>query len=250
MKTLTCHNTIIGENDQSAIALPIVAANLDELKEQLPAIKESQPDLVEWRIDHLDHTPELKDLKEIRVALTTGLGDLPIIATFRTQGEGGAMPLEEAAYGDLLAKLAQSGFDLIDVEVDHDQKMVEKAIQAIHDQNLQVIASYHNFQSTPTNAFLQNQFEKMANLKADMAKIAVMPTTKADVLRLLTASQTAQESLAIPIVTMAMGDLGKISRIAGQLSGSAITFASLDEASGSAPGQLTIAQIRQIFQLL
>lgn len=160
------------------------------------------------------------------------------------------MPLEEAAYGDLLASLAQSGFDLIDVEVDHDQKMVEKAIQAIHDQNRQVIASYHNFQSTPTNAFLQNQFEKMANLKADMAKIAVMPTTKADVLRLLTASQTAQESLAIPIVTMAMGDLGKISRIAGQLSGSAITFASLDETSGSAPGQLTIAQIRQIFQLL
>ncbi|USS91750.1 type I 3-dehydroquinate dehydratase [Fructobacillus americanaquae] len=250
MKTLTCHNTIIGENDQSAIALPIVATNLADLKEQLPAIRESQPDLVEWRIDHLDHTPELKDLKDIRAALTVGLGDLPIIATFRTQGEGGAMPLEEADYGDLLANLAQSDFDLIDVEVDHDLNLVEKAIQASHDRNQLVIASYHNFQSTPTTTFLQKQFEKMANLKADMAKIAVMPKTKADVFRLLTVSQTAQESLTIPIVTMAMGDLGKISRIAGQLSGSAITFASLDETAESAPGQLTIAQIRQIFQLL
>ena len=78
--------------------------------------------------------------------------------------------------------------------------------------------------------------------QADICKIAVMPRDATDVLTLLSATNEMYTHYAsVPIVTMSMGQLGMISRVTGQLFGSALTFGS---AKASAPGQLSVQVLR------
>ena len=78
---------------------------------------------------------------------------------------------------------------------------------------------------------------------AHIAKAAVMPNSQRDVLVLLNATLKARtEALQIPIITMSMGKLGIVTRIAGGLFGSDITFAAGKEASS--PGQIPIGKLR------
>ena len=78
---------------------------------------------------------------------------------------------------------------------------------------------------------------KMQELGCDLVKYAVMPQSERDVLTLLDTTLTMKEEYSdTPVVTMSMGHLGVVSRICGQVFGSAITFGTAGKAS--APGQL------------
>src|SRR5438105_2971047 len=85
-------------------------------------------------------------------------------------------------------------------------------------------------------------------LVADVAKIAVMPQSMDDVLALLAATSRASRSLVIPLVSMAMGPLGAVTRANGWLFGSAMTFAV--GASSSAPGQMPIEDVRNAVAIM
>ena len=83
----------------------------------------------------------------------------------------------------------------------------------------------------------------------DIAKLAVMPVSRGDVLRLLEVSVRMHENFADrPFITMSMGKLGGISRLAGSFDGSAITFATCGRAS--APGQIPSEALMGILKLL
>ena len=87
------------------------------------------------------------------------------------------------------------------------------------------------------------------DLGADIAKIAVMPKDYADVLTLLGATLKARTgAVKVPIVTMSMGPEGEVTRVAGGLFGSDLTFAVGKEAS--APGQIPITDLRQAMSVL
>jgi 3-dehydroquinate dehydratase-1 len=81
----------------------------------------------------------------------------------------------------------------------------------------------------------------MAASGADVVKIAVTPQSTADVLTLLGATARAAETLDVPVIGIAMGELGRVSRLCGGEFGSAATFATVGE--GSAPGQMTAEQV-------
>jgi 3-dehydroquinate dehydratase-1 len=84
---------------------------------------------------------------------------------------------------------------------------------------------------------------------ADIAKVAVMPKDYADVLTLLSATLKARKgAVKVPIVTMSMGSEGGITRLAGGLFGSDITFAIGKESS--APGQIPIGDLRKAMAVL
>jgi 3-dehydroquinate dehydratase-1 len=85
-------------------------------------------------------------------------------------------------------------------------------------------------------------FARAADLGADVAKLAVMPQDARDVQALLAATAEADRRLSIPLVSMAMGELGVASRVVGFRYGSRITWASAGAAS--APGQLPLGQLR------
>ena len=82
----------------------------------------------------------------------------------------------------------------------------------------------------------------------NIPKLAVMPKTKADVIKLLIASEEISRELDKPIVTMSMGKLGVISRIGGEIFGSAMTFGT--NGAASAPGQIDANYLSELLNLL
>ena len=89
----------------------------------------------------------------------------------------------------------------------------------------------------------------MQDLGADIPKIAVMPQSKADVLTLLSATEEMATNFADrPIITMSMAATGLISRLCGEVFGSAATFGAVGKAS--APGQMNAKDLETILSLL
>ncbi len=103
--------------------------------------------------------------------------------------------------------------------------------------------SAHHFDRTPPVDEMVRAFARAADLGADVAKLAVMPRSARDVDALLAATADADRSLAIPLVSMAMGEMGVASRVIGFRYGSRITWASAGAAS--APGQLPLTELRR-----
>ena len=89
----------------------------------------------------------------------------------------------------------------------------------------------------------------MQELGADIPKIAVMPQSKRDVLTLLAATEEMVSEYANrPIITMSMAGTGLISRLCGEVFGSALTFGAVGKAS--APGQMNALQLREILSMI
>ena len=90
---------------------------------------------------------------------------------------------------------------------------------------------------------------KMQELGADIPKIAVMPTCRRDVLTLLCATEEMYtEHADRPIITMSMAGTGLISRLCGEVFGSALTFGAAKKAS--APGQAAVNDLNNMLQFL
>lgn len=108
--------------------------------------------------------------------------------------------------------------------------------------------SSHNFDKTPADGELVMKLGVMRQFDADFGKIAVMPHSLKDVLQIMGLSQKMQGLASVPLILIAMGDLGKITRVAGELMGSVMTFAALEESS--APGQIDITEMSRILAAL
>ncbi|MDD9138738.1 type I 3-dehydroquinate dehydratase [Fructobacillus sp. CRL 2054] len=228
------------------VALPITVVTPDELTKLLPTIQKANPDIVEWRLDFLEKWQDDATLVEISSSIRQAFPETPIIGTYRTKEEGGKQTIRPADYERILKRLAELPVDMVDVEINRDASIVEEAVKAIHQLDKIVIASFHDFNNTPSTEQLENTFNKMQAAKADVLKVAVMPHTTEDVLQLMTFSQQAARKYKEPIVTMAMGQLGSVTRVATHITHSAITFACLTKEQASAPGQIEINNLRGI----
>jgi len=249
MKTLTIRTTVFGDGIPK-ICVPITGKNKEEVLEQTANIVTLKPDCLEWRIDwfqnHSDEKEVLSVLKEIR----RQIGDMILIATFRTLKEGGQAQLPYHEYEKIYLNIAKTGYaDFIDVEAFSYGEISENLIDHIHLCGTKVIGSNHDFNRTPPLNEMLNRLRKLQDINADIPKLAVMPKTKEDVLNLMLATNTMNLKYADrPMITMSMSGLGCISRMTGELFGSAITFASAGQTS--APGQPDIESLRTALSLI
>src|SRR5699024_2118895 len=95
-----------------------------------------------------------------------------------------------------------------------------------------VVMSRHHFQSTPSEEIITSTIINMIAAGADIPKVAVMPQTIEDVFTLLKATTAIKQKYAKnPVITMAMGRYGLISRLAGEVFGSDATFGAGKDAS-------------------
>lgn len=244
MKKVKLNNVVLGDGSPK-IAVPIVATEQAAIIEQAKTVLAAQPDVIEWRIDFLASVLDPEKLKTAALDLRQTLGETPLLTTFRTAKEGGNLAVDDETYFQIVRLVVENELTTaIDVELFHPKEGVMRIIKLAHDHGIKVIMSSHDFKQTPTDCEIYYRLHKMADLGADVAKIAVMPQNPADVLTLLlSATHQANEKLGLPLITMAMGDLGKVTRIAGAVFGSALTFGTVGTAS--APGQLSIADLRQ-----
>lgn len=241
-------NVVIGEGVPKIIA-PIVGENAGTILAEAAAIREAAADIAEWRIDWYEHGDRAECVTALARQLRDALGDIPLLCTFRTQKEGGARPIAPDAYAQLLADIcAGQAIDMIDVEAFTGDEPVTHIIDRAHTNGVCVVASNHDFHATPTQPEILRRLAYMEQLGADIAKIAVMPRSNHDVLALLGATAQAADQLACPLITMAMGGVGVVSRLAGECFGSSCTFGSVGKAS--APGQIPVPQLRDTLRIL
>lgn len=249
MKTVKVKNVTIGDGIPK-ICVPMVGKNDDELLNEAKKISTTNCDLVEWRVDYYECVENFTKVKKIAQKINALLTNFPLLFTFRTAQEGGVQEISSDRYYELYHELILTGLiDLMDVELFIDQEVLTKIITEAQKKQIKIIISNHDFEKTPAENELISRLIKMQEKGADICKIAVMPQNAADVLTLLTATNTMYRQHADrPIVTMSMGDLGIISRISGGLFGSAITFAAVGKSS--APGQISIENLRNSLAIL
>lgn len=233
------------------ICLPLVAADQAALLEQANDILTFDPDVIEWRVDKFDAIRDnTHTVLAALEALRETIGDIPLIFTCRVIDEGGFQEISRKdRLGLYLSAIASGLIDLADIEISSGEAMIGEISAACRNAGSKLILSYHNFNETPEAGFILDRLSKAKELGGDVAKVAVMPKNYKDVLTLLGATYQARtELLDIPIITMSMGSEGAITRIAGGLFGSDLTFA-LGRA-GSAPGQIPIDALRKAWEAL
>lgn len=249
MKEILIRNTIIGKGIPK-ICVPIVSSGAEGILEQARIIRELDCEMAEWRMDWYEDILQEGSAARILKELRNILGEKIIIATFRTQREGGKHAVDFYQYERINLAAAETGCaDFIDVEIFSFGEIAESLIHALHEKGVKVIASNHDFKKTPPKEELVTRLLRMQSLGADIPKIAVMPQSPQDVLTLLEATEEMVRCHGkSPIITMSMAGMGGISRITGELFGSAVTFASAGKAS--APGQIPINKLKRVLDLL
>lgn len=248
--TLKIRETVIGEG-MPKICVPLTGKTAEEVLHQAEAAAASGADLVEWRADCIGEQQVFVQPEETLGALRRILGECPLIFTVRTGREGGNREISTADYADLLRRAAGSGLaDVIDVEVETagNEEEAGRLIREIQETGAFVLASNHHFEGTPSVEEMAAVLLKMEREGADILKIAVMPENSADVLALLRVTEMVKKLSGRPLVTMSMGRLGLVSRLSGEVFGSAITFGTVGEAS--APGQIPLEKLRAVLSLL
>lgn len=249
IQTVTIRDIEIGAG-MPKICVPIVEKTREEILATAQAFSEIPFDVVEWRGDWYEDVEEPAKVCDTLRELRKILGEKPILFTFRSSAEGGEKSISPEYYETLLVEAAASGYaDLIDVEIFTGDDRVSRIITKIHDSGCKVIASNHDFSKTPDEEELIRRLTKMQDMQADIAKIAVMPQSRQDVLTLLSATERMNREYArVPIVTMSMGSLGLVSRLCGECFGSVLTFGAAGKVS--APGQMDASRLSQVLQAI
>ena len=232
------------------ICAPLVAPTATLLLREARMVLAKKPDILEWRVDHFRDVADTDAVLEAARKLRRQLGRTRLIFTHRSAREGGsAKGLRAAGVVRLYAAIgAERLADFVDFEMRNTPRLVRQVVDTAHRQRVRVILSFHDFKRTPPVKAMRDRFVQAERLGADMAKVAVMPRDRDDVLALLLATAQAKEKARIPLVSMSMGPMGAITRVMGGLFGSTMTFA-VGERS-SAPGQIPIADLRAAFELL
>ena len=276
--------SIPGPGGLPAVAVSLTGPSLAQARTQARSAIDAGADVLELRVDLLEEAGALaapapldaataaaqvlECLRGLREAIDTTDGAAagsPVLLTCRTAAEGGRAQLDDAAYGSLLRSVLDGLADwrpqrrpaAIDVEVQ--RGCLPQVCAQAHGLGVDVVASFHDFEATPADEALEEVLARMAREGADLAKIAVWPTSAQDVASLLgvcaraTAGAGERSGLGVPVAAMSMGALGAVSRVAPAF-GSALTFAVVPDEQGqaraSAPGQLPIQDVRRCLELL
>ena len=268
-----------------AVAVSLTGPSLAQARSQARSAVDAGADVLELRVDLLEETGALATPDPLDAATAAaqvleclrGLGEViaadgadagagaPLLLTCRTAAEGGRARLDDTAYAALLHSVLDGLADwapecrpaAIDVEVQ--RGCLPQVCAQAHALSIDVVASFHDFEATPADEALEEVLARMAREGADLAKIAVWPTSTDDVARLLgvcaraTAGAGEGTGPGVLVAAMSMGALGAVSRVAPAF-GTALTFAVVPDGQGqsraSAPGQLPIQDVRRCLELL
>jgi 3-dehydroquinate dehydratase-1 len=171
----------------------------------------------------------------------------PVIATNRLGTEGGRWAGTEAARRNLLEQALAQGVTCLDVELAADAAWRREVAARLGPTKL--ILSWHDFAGTPEAAWLDAVLAEMLAQEADILKLVTMAQQPADNVRLLSLIPRAQAH-GKEIIAFCMGPLGKWSRVAAPLMGSWLTFAPFTKSRASAPGQLTVNNLKRVWKTL
>jgi len=213
------------------IAVPLTDK---DFKERVREAREKGADIVELRVDQFSKTDPDYVLDLLRTAKEEGLRT---ILTVRSPEEGGR---EVASRREIFERVAPES-DYADIELSS-RDLIISVRNAVSKGGGRLIVSFHNFELTPANWIIREVLRE-GHRYGGIPKVAVKANSHEDVARLLcVGNQEKYEKILI-----AMGNLGRISRLAGFIFGSVISYASLGESL--APGQLPLEEMVKLREL-
>ena len=193
----------------------------------------------------------MERLSKLLSRLQERLQEVILLFTIRSESEGGEkLGFKEPCVNDINEYVIQNKLaDIVDLELFSGEERVSELCELAKENGVSIIMSNHDFNTTPDIEEMINRLCRMQELGADIAKLAVMPENKLQIMDLLKATVVMSGQYAkVPIVTMSMGKNGAVSRITGQIFGSAITFACLENAS--APGQIELEDMKNALRFV
>lgn len=217
------------------ICVSIASENVQSIGKQAAQAFELGADYVEIRFDFLK--PE-----QLQPAIEAAKGIKGrAVFTLRSSDQGGKFSGSEQDRIQWLRKLAEQKPMLLDVELqtlqEHDQ-----LTDFLENQKAPLLVSWHDFQKTPSNDRLADVLSEM-RIYSNYVKMVTTAKDVEDSLRLLELYDTAT---GLHPIFFAMGEAGVVSRVLCTLVGNApFTYASLEKAV--APGQLTVKQLRKLY---
>ena len=219
----------------SKICVSIAASDLEQLKIQIKQAFNFGADYVEIRFDFLN----LSDLEEA-LSIANAVNKKAVY-TLRSPEQGGQFKGNTFERITWLEKLSSSKPMLLDVEL-YTIKCNNNLADYLKENNSSVLISWHDFEKTPSNAQLTNLLYEMRKYSQNVKVVTTAQKTE-DSLGLL---ELYENTLGVNLIAFAMGEAGVLSRLLCVIIGNApFTYASLEKAI--APGQLTIKQIRKLY---
>ncbi|HID69413.1 MAG TPA: type I 3-dehydroquinate dehydratase [Desulfobacterales bacterium] len=226
-------------NVNPRICVSIGRETIDDALATADAIA-SRADVLEIRLDYL----ALPAVSPFLNTLTT-----PLLFTNRPAWEGGEFDgSEEERMGALLEAVAENS-DYVDLELLAPDDSHQKMRTALRESRTKLILSWHNFQDTPGREELVGRMAMMQDKGADIGKIITTAHSHQDVMRVLQLQETAEE-LGFPLIAFCMGRPGVVSRVATCDLGGYMTYCAVSDREATAPGQLSVQALREIFSLM
>ena len=227
MSCVNIRGCCIGEGRPKVI-LPIVEHTEAAILKKAAQFSTLSADCVEWRVDWFEGFQSPAAIARCVQKLRVALRDKLLLVTFRTKAEGGEQALSHSEYLTLLSLILDTDCaDLLDIEFFTAGADLPALVEQAHSAGVAVVCSSHDFTKTPPRAELVSRMVQM--LLAATAEMADLhPET--------------------PVITMSMGALGAVSRLAGEAFGSAMTFANPGQAS--APGQVSLDIVNEVLDAL
>ncbi len=213
------------------IAVPLDQRNF---RERSRKALELGAQLIEIRVDLFENRDPGFILECVETVKSYG-GEL--ILTVRSPSEGGR-PVPERLE---IFKKVSPHCEYTDLELSS-RDFIGPVKESVSKGKGNLILSFHDFERTPPAWMIKEIIREGMRFGA-IPKVAVMANTYSDVHRLLCAGGEIQGEK----ILIAMGEVGRISRLAGFLAGSVITYCALDEAV--APGQISVEEMVKLREL-
>ena len=216
----------------------VLAASTGDLSAE-PRAREAA-DAVEFRMDLAD---------EPLAQLAAYNGALPLVVTSRAGWEGGEAD-DLGRYGALAEAIAHDAVVAVDVELAAlrgnapagERSHATALRKSAREEGVSVIASVHDFESTPEVGTLTDLLADAAS-EGDVGKLATAANAREDALAMLQATHEATAA-GHRVATMCMGESGRHTRAVAPVYGSRIGYAPVDAADATAPGQYPLATLR------
>jgi len=196
-------------------------------------------DLIELRIDGLRDPTGWEKLLPLK---------LPVILANRPDREGGNFKGDENERVKVLLQGITRGVSCVDIEFSTPEPLRERVVSRARKSGIAVLMSHHDFSLTPSIEVLTEMTKRLAGAGCDLAKIVTFAEDRKDALRVLDFLAQVQDEVAVPIIAFAMGDAGRITRIAAPVFGSPIAYAAAGEAT--APGQFDVVTMKRLLSEL
>lgn len=226
---LRVKDIVFGEG-RPKLLVPLTARTQEELVQQARVAVQSAADVIEWRLDFYEDLLEKEALLDTLRLVRMETREKVLLATLRTTESGGVHESSLNTYKELCMTVAQSGaIDLIDLELHQVEFLGRQFVQTIKASKVAIIMSSYDLRQTPADGQLVFQIGMMNQFGADMGRVVTMPQQLSDVLRMMGIAQRTRGMNHLPLAILSLGDLGKVTRVSGELIGSVFTTGSIDQ---------------------